>query len=273
MNLPAMKSLGKLSLLAVLASGCANIPKTSVNSLQTDKPLELVTEQQGRKVARYVDGQMLSGITGFALPKAQLLLPGPSEYITQDQLDIISNALNRSMCNRLGQYLTARTEPKPEDLQIEFALTGITPTSRVASGVSAAAGFFVPGPFRLPIGMGAIALDAKATTNEQTAAFMRWAKGANPVFNSGKVSTIADAYELVETFSREFAELLLEGADSVKTRTKLPEQEIDGNEAICLANFGAVNLASKGASFFLPLAPELIDSGKPKEVEDSGKSN
>lgn len=268
-----MKSPYILIAVIVFASGCANIPNTSVNSLQTDKPLEQVSEQQGRKVARYVDGQLLAGITGFALPKAQLLLPGPSEYITQDQLDIISNALNRSMCNRLGQYLTVQTAPKPENLQIEFALTGITPTSRVASGVSAAAGFFVPGPFRLPIGMGAIALDAKATTNEQTAAFMRWAKGANPVFNSGKVSTIADAYELVETFSREFSELLLEGADSVKTRTKLPAQEIDSNEAICLANFGAVNLASKGASFFLPLAPELIDSGKPKVVADSVESD
>lgn len=268
-----MKSLLIILSVIIFASACANIPKTSVNTLQTDKSLEQVTEQQGRKVARYTDDQLLAKLTGFALPQARLVLPESSKSITQEQLDIVSNALNRSMCNRLGKYLTAQPTPKPEDLHIEFSLTGITPTSRVASTISAVAGFLVPVPLplRIPIGMGSIALDAKATTNDQTAAFMRWAKGANPAINSGKVSTIADAYELVETFSKEFSLLLLEGANNVKTRNKLTENEIKNNEALCLARYGSVNLASKGASFFLPLSPEFIDSGQPEQVDDLAK--
>lgn len=252
-----------LLVLSLLLNACANIPKTVGKQLSNDKPLELVTDEQGRQVYRYVDGTLLANLTGYVLPDAKLILPEGTENISQAQLDIISNALNRSMCNRLGQYLTIQASPVDSDLRLNFVLTGITATSRAASGLSSAAGIFVPGPFRIPIGMGAIALDAKATSNQQTAAFLRWAKGANPVFNSGKVSTIADAYELVETFSREFSELLLEGANEVRAREKLSDADIDSNEALCLSNYGAVDSISKGASFLLPLAPEFIDKGKP----------
>jgi hypothetical protein len=252
--------------LCLLLNACANIPKTVGKQLPNDKPLELITDEQGRQVSRYVDAKLLKELTGYALPDAKLILPNGTEDISQTQLDLISNALNRSMCNRLGQYLTPKTSPVELDLRIDFALTGITATSRAASGLSSAAGFFVPGPFRIPIGMGAIALDAKATSNQQTAAFIRWAKGANPVFNSGKVSTIADAYELVETFSREFSELLLSGANKVTFREKLSATDIELNEALCLANYGAVDTINKGASFLLPLSPEFIDKGKPSNL-------
>ena len=252
-----------LCVFSMLLNACASVPKPTGSTLLSDKPLELITEQQGRLVSRFVDGKLLAGLTGYALPDAKLILPEDTKNISQAQLDLISNALNRSMCNRLGQYLTAQTSPRDLDLRIDFALTGITATSRTASSVSSVAGFFVPGPFRIPVGMGAIALDAKATSNQQTAAFMRWAKGANPVFNSGKVSTIADAYELVETFSREYSELLLVGANKVKIHAKLPQASIELNEALCLSRYGAVDTINKGASFLLPLSPEFIDKGKP----------
>ncbi len=259
------KSLASTALFsfALLLNACASVPKPTGSALLTDKPLEVITDQQGRQVSRFVDGKLLAELTGYALPDAKLLLPNSTEDISQTQLDLISNALNRSMCKRLGQYLTVQPIPTDADLRIEFALTGVTATSRLASSVSSVAGVFVPGPFRIPVGMGAIALDAKAISHQQTAAFLRWAKGANPVFNSGKVSTIADAYELVDTFSREFSELLLEGANEITVREKLPEVSIKSNEAMCLARYGEVDAVSKGASFILPLSPEFIDKGKP----------
>jgi hypothetical protein len=76
-------------------------------------------------------------------------------------LAIISNALNRSICYRLGQYLVAEPVPSKAALKIEIALTGIAPTSKALSGISSALGTVVPGPFRVPICMGAIALDAR----------------------------------------------------------------------------------------------------------------
>ena len=248
---------------ALLLSACASVPQTSGNPLANDKPMESVSDQQGRRVSRYVDGALLAPLEAYALPDIDLKLPQAREGISPEQLAIISNALNRSICVRLGQYLTAQPIPTESALKIDIALTGITPTSKALSGLSAAVGTFVPGPFRIPIGMGAIALDARASTNGQTAAFMRWAKGANPVLNSAKVSTIGDAYDLVDTFAKEFGKLLLQGTSKVRTREKLPGELIAANKELCESRFGRVDPVGKGASFLLPLSPEFIDKGKP----------
>lgn len=249
----------------LLLGACASVPQTTGVPLANDKPLELVSDSQGRRVARYVDGALLASMTAYALPEVDLKLPEAREGISPEQLALISNALNRQICVRLGQYLTAEPVPSESALRIEVALTGITPTSRTLSGASAAIDAVVPGPFRIPVGMGAIALDARASTDGQTAAFMRWAKGANPVLNSAKVSTIGDAYGLVSTFAREFGQLLLQGSSKVKTREKLPDDLIAANQALCESRFGRVDTVGKGASFLLPLAPESIDKGKPAD--------
>lgn len=257
---------------ALLISACASVPKPSGNQLSNDKPLETISNEQGRNVSRYVDSALLTPVQAYALPDFALKLPQAREDISDEQLAVLSNALNRSVCKRLGQYLVAETVPSETALSIEIALTGITPTSRTLSGLSAAADIFVPGPFRIPIGMGAISLDARATTAGKTAAFMRWAKGANPIFNSAKVSTIGDAYELLDTFTREFGQLLLQGSSTVKTRNKLDAGRIAQNEAVCESRYGKVDAVSKGASFLLPLAPEFIDKGKPVDSEPSTES-
>lgn len=250
---------------ALLLSACASVPQTSGDPLANDKPLESVSDQQGRRVSRYVDSGLLAPLAAYALPDIHLQLPAARDDISPQQLAIVSNALNRSICLRLGQYLTAEPIPSEAALEIDIALTGITSTSKAMSGLSAIVGTVVPGPFRIPIGMGAIALDARASTRGQTAAFMRWAKGANPVLNGAKVSTIGDAYDLVDTFAREFGQLLLQGASKVRTREKLPSERIAANRALCETRYGTVDPIGKGASFLLPLSPEFIDKGKPAE--------
>ena len=248
---------------ALLLSACASVPQSKDSTLAADKVLESVSDEQGRRVSRFVDGALLAPLTAYALPEIKLELPEARKDISVQQLAILSNALNRSVCTRLGQYLVAEPVPSETALKIEIALTGITPTSKTISGISAAADFFVPGPFRIPVGMGAIALDARASTAGQTAAFMRWAKGANPVFNSAKVSSIGDAYALLDTFTREFGQLLLQGTSKVKTRQKLTDDLITANETLCESRYGTVDMVGKGASFLLPLSPEFIDKGKP----------
>jgi len=249
--------------LSLLLNACASVPQTKDSALASDKVLESVSDEQGRRVSRYFDGELLAPLTTYALPEIKLELPEARKDISLQQLAILSNAMNRSFCTRMGQYLVAEPIPSETALKIEIALTGITPTSKTISGISSAADFLVPGPFRIPIGMGAIALDARASTAGKTAAFMRWAKGANPVFNSAKVSSIGDAYALVDTFTREFGQLLLQGTSKVKTRQKLSSDLITANETLCESRYGKVDTVGKGASFLLPLSPEFIDKGKP----------
>jgi len=266
---------GKIGIfvLIVLLNACASIPQPNGNQLVADKPLETVTEEQGRSVSRYLDAERLSKISRYALPDIALSLPAENPDISPEQLALISNALNRSICTRLGQYLAADPEASGEAMRVDVSLTGITPTSKSIAGLSAAVDTFVPGPFRIPVGMGAIALDARASNDAGTLAFMRWAKGANPVFNSAKVSSIGDAYALIETFTREFGQLLLQGAGGEEKRPKLPEQEIRANETLCETRFGKVDPLGKGASFLIPFSPEFIDKGKPEVAGDSEDGN
>lgn len=263
---------GIVSLLMLL-NACASIPQSSGGQLVTDKPLETVTDEQGRSVSRYVDADLLSDIKSYVLPEINLTLPEANPDITKEQLALISNALNRSICTRLGQYLTAEPSASGDAMRVEVSLTGITPTSKSIAGISAAVDTFVPGPFRIPIGMGAIALDARASNDGGTIAFMRWAKGANPVFNSAKVSSIGDAYALVETFTREFGQLLIQGAGGEEKRQKLVEVEIQSNERLCEARYGKVDAVGKGASFLIPLSPEFTDKGKPDPSKDSDQGD
>lgn len=267
-----IRNFGVLIALIFL-NACASVPQTSGVQLVSDKPLETITDEQGRNVSRYVDAARLSEIKSYVLPEINLTLPAENPDISKEQLALISNALNRSICTRLGQYLTAGTDASGNAMLLEVSLTGITPTSKSIARLSAAIDTFVPGPFRIPVGMGAIALDARASNDEATLAFMRWAKGANPVFNSAKVSSIGDAYALSEIFTREFSRLLLQGAGGEEKRAKLPKQEIESNENLCETRFGKVDLVRKGASFLIPLSPEFIDKGKPETTKDSEDGN
>lgn len=260
-------------ILLLLLNACASIPESTGDRLIADKPLESVTEEQGRNVSRYLDAARLSGISRYSLPDIALTLPAGTPDISPEQIALISNALNRSICTRLGQYLIADPGASDDAMRVEVALTGITPTSKSIAGLSAAVDTFVPGPFRIPIGMGALSLDARASNDQGTLAFLRWAKGANPIFNSAKVSSIGDAYALIETFTREFGQLLLNGVGGEEKRPKLPEQQIEANEALCESRFGKVDPVGKGASFLIPLSPEYIDKGRPEPTGESEGGN
>ena len=60
---------------ALLLGACASVPQTSGNPLSNDKPLATVSEQQGRRVSRYVDGDLLAPLSANALHEIKLTLP------------------------------------------------------------------------------------------------------------------------------------------------------------------------------------------------------
>lgn len=267
-----LRKLGLLTVLAVL-SACASVPTPNGNGLASDRPLEQARAEPGRNVSRFIDRDRSTAIVSYALPDITLQLPAENPDIDAGQLALLGNALNRSLCLRLGQYLEAQPEPSAQALRIEAVLTGITPTSKSAAGLSAAVDVFVPGPFRIPVGMGSIALDARASNADGTVAFMRWAKGANPVLNSARISSVGDAYALLDTFAKEFTYWLVQDADGDGRRPKLSNARIAANESLCEARYGKVDGFGKGMSRLIPLAPEAIDKGQPQAAGDSSQSD
>lgn len=267
-----LRKLGLLTALSML-SACASVPTPNGNGLTSDRSLEQAAAEPGRTVSRFIDRDRAASLASFALPDIALRLPAENPDIDAGQLALLGNALNRSLCLRLGQYLEADPEPQAQTLRIEAVLTGITPTSKASAGLSAAVDVFVPGPFRIPVGMGSIALDVRASNADGTLAFMRWAKGANPVLNSARISSIGDAYALLDTFAKEFTYWLVQDADGDGRRPKLPNERIEANESLCEACYGKVDALGKGVSRLIPLAPEAIDKGRPEATGDSNQGD
>nr|WP_311766194.1 DUF3313 family protein [Neorhizobium tomejilense] len=102
------------------------------------------------------------------------------------------------------------------------------PTNTVVAGLSTAtslgANFVAPVPVpRLPIGLGGLSVEAEATTRDgKQVGAMVWAKGANFVTTSARVSQIGDAYSLAASFGSDFSRMLVSGKTPFKGLPKIP---------------------------------------------------
>jgi hypothetical protein len=127
-------------------------------------------------------------------------------------------------------------------------------------------GVFVPGPFRLPAGLGGFAADGAVRADLTDVAVLRWAEGAGAITEDAKVSRIGDAYQLAGDFADDLAKALNDpsGAQG-DTRLPLEASEREAGEARCWARFGRASVVGRGASILLPLSPESIDAGAPDQ--------
>lgn len=140
--------------------------------------------------------------------------------LSSEQRQLVANAADRALCVSLSDRFKLVTAREPADLIVRASVTQATETNEVAAGVSAAAsigmnfvdlGVPIPTP-RIPIGMGSLSMEAEAVDplGQQQAA-MLWARGANALFSSARVSKASDAYELADTFGDDFGALLVKG--------------------------------------------------------------
>jgi hypothetical protein len=259
-----------LRLTAVAAvlvlSGCASVPAPREGVLAAERPLETIDASRHRQVAQFVDADALRATPRIALPAVEIAGGAHGPRIEPAQAALVANHAARSLCLGLSRHAELAAAPAPDALQPRIVVTAIEPTSGAAAGASSVIGIFVPGPFRLPAGLGGLAVDAELRDPRagQVAA-MRWARGANAVTQDAKVSAIGDAWQLAGRFGEEFARAVLDTdpARAGLQRARLSDAAISANRAACAQRFGTVNLAGRGASLLLPLAPEAIDPGPP----------
>ena len=73
------------------------------------------------------------------------------------------------------------------------------------------------------MGLGGLSVEAEATTREgEQVGAMVWAKGANFVTTSARVSQIGDAYSLAASFGNDFSKMLVTGKTPFKGLPKMP---------------------------------------------------
>jgi hypothetical protein len=260
----------------LLLSACAGVPKNQKEGIKTERELSKVREERNASMQKFVNVAAVESARSLGLPSVKIADGVINEKITQGQADLVSNRAGREVCKDLANYFEMR-ETDTADLKLQIIVTAINPTNAGASGASSVVGVFVPGPFRLPIGLGGLAVDGSAEDLAGKQMIVtKWAKGANSFTNDAKVSSIGDAYQLAAGFAEAFSKLLINpGNDKKVKRVKLTQLQIDNNKNLCEIRFGKASVAGRGASLLLPLAPEAYDSGAPKRViqEKSETSN
>lgn len=257
--------LSATAVAALLLGACASAPPTAVPGFVTERPLQTVAAERHLKVERYVDAEALGAARSLSLPTVDVAATASAKGISEQQLALVANRAARDLCTRLARYFELSSGEA--DLRLELQLTAIAATDRGSAGASAVLGVFVPGPFRLPAGLGGLAMDAAVRdVRGEDVLIERWARGANAVMDDASISTIGDAYQLAGSYARELAAVLAEPARGQK-RARLDRDAIRAGRALCSAHFGKANTAGRGAALVLPLAPEAIDDGKPETAQ------
>jgi hypothetical protein len=268
-----------ITLLIFLFIGCASAPPApkANNGLQ----YQIVKSERHVRIEQFRAPDM-TPIARLALQPA-LLSDGDTRGLSQAQRLLVANHAARSFCRQAARYalLEIAQDPSTADKlnsanaaapaiacapHASVALSEVLPTSRAMAGFSSAAGFFVPGPFRLPVGLGGIAAELSVHSCGQIWFDYRSARGANALTNDSKVSKIGDAWQLAGSFGKDAARALFDqNAKQAGVQAQvLDASTIRKNRALCASAYGVVNSGGRAASLLLPLAPEAMDPGPPK---------
>ncbi len=217
-------------LLSTAVTGCAAVPLEEANTLTSYDGL---TSNKGKftKAKFKVDpGDLVSSKTIYieptrVSPNAALSIKKPSDQ------DLVANVISRALCVGVSDRFQVVDRRENADVVVHATVTRIMATSATAAGVSTAtslgASFVIPVPVpRLPIGLGGLAVEAEATTRDgKQVGAMVWAKGANAITTSARVSQIGDAYSLASSFGSDFSKMLVTGKTPYKGLPKIPSAQ------------------------------------------------
>ncbi|MFB9948967.1 DUF3313 domain-containing protein [Rhizobium puerariae] len=223
---PIRSALLFLPLLSAVG-GCASVPLEQANSLTTYDGL---TSNKGRLTkAKYkvASSDLVATKTIFIEPTAVSTAAAQSIRKPSDQA-LVANVISRALCVGLSDRFQVVDRRENADLVVHATVTRIVPTNATVAGLSTVtslgANFVVPVPVpRLPMGLGGLSVEAEATTRDgRQVGAMVWAKGANFVTTSARVSQIGDAYSLASSFGSDFSKMLVTGKTPFKGLPKLP---------------------------------------------------
>jgi hypothetical protein len=263
-----------------MLTACATPRVTHSGALSSYSQLEQVKKGRATESRIQLNNQdVLAARTVRILPTR--FAPTAGTDISEKDRGLVSNVIDRSMCRGLSKRFDVVSGKDLADLNVQATITHLGTTGPIAAGASAAIGFFPSAlnsiPFisiRLPIGLGSLTIEAEALDREGSQdAAMIWAKGANSLLSSARVSKVGDAYEFASEFGDMFSELLVTGKKP-SGKLKLPK----------LPKFGgakkddACNVYGSGPGILgkitdtIALPPGVADKGRGAEGESKNPS-
>jgi hypothetical protein len=157
------------ALIALQAAGCATAPLDQAGSLRSYNDLTQSDGLLTRSLLRVDKETVLAAKTVKIIPTT-FSEPATRISFTAVQRNLVTNAVDRSLCAGLTERFEVVSRSEPADLTIHAVVTHAAATDTVAVGLSKGAtvakdvllpGVPVPVP-RIPIGLGSLSLEAEA---------------------------------------------------------------------------------------------------------------
>jgi hypothetical protein len=192
--------------------------------------------------------------------------PGAGGAVSAEQRAVVANLIARTLCVKLSDRFDIVAGDGPADLTVRAVITRLTPTNREAAGASvplrvATMAVGVPMPFRIPVGLGALAAEGEAVDAAGARrAAMVWARGADALTNRARVSRIGDAYDLAGGFAGDMAALIVTGRNPLHDLPADPFAKRQRPVAAACEVYGKSSGAGKFLSGFIGGPPEWTDS-------------
>ncbi|WP_142781679.1 DUF3313 domain-containing protein [Agrobacterium sp. T29] len=217
-------------LIGLVQAGCTSVPLTYTGSLTSYQTLGPVRGQLA-KARTFADTNFLKQAVSVAIFPTRISPAASMALSDAHDGALVSNLIDRSLCNTLSRRFVIVNPGEPTDLTIQATISSIVKTQETVAGLSKAitlgTSVVLPvGMPRLPIGMGGLAVEAEATDagGQQRAAIV-WSKGANVITTSARVSEVGDAYGVSTQFGRDFANLLIDGKPDNGLSLRMPTRD------------------------------------------------
>lgn len=216
--------------LTLAISGCTSVPLKEGGTLTSYSNLG-APKGKFSKRRLYVDGQGLAAMKTASIVPTSFSYSAASRIKSEADRSLVSNALDRALCVALSDRYQMVPAGQPADLTIRSVVTDIVPTNKTMAGiatvVTVGSSFALPVSVpRLPYGLGGLAVEAEAADGSGTQrAAMVWARGANSIQNSPRVSEVGDAYSLATKFAGDFSKMLITGKEPKGLDLSLPSRQ------------------------------------------------
>jgi len=196
-----------LFLLPVALAACAT-PGRYSGQLSSYDGLEAKEGTVRTSVVRRSDKDRLAEVSRVAIRPARLAKTKDTAWLTPQEREVLLREVDAQLCFELTErFALARpgaTGAEKADAEVRAVVTRVEPTGRAASALSAASGFFIPGPvgLRVPGTVGGLGAEAEMIGRDgrQTAALV-WNRNATPIgTDDPSLSRIGDALQFAEPF-------------------------------------------------------------------------
>ncbi|MDP3401238.1 MAG: DUF3313 family protein [Brevundimonas sp.] len=193
-----------VSLGALLVTACGT-PGAAPSGLLSNYDGLVAREDVVRaSIRQRRDDERAATVERVFLEPAQLAA-GAGEGLTEAEIALVLREVDRQVCYEVSERFTVIPSPEAGAGQARVVVSRIAPTGRVASAVSAASGFFIPGPIgvRVPGTLGGLSAEAEllAAPDAGQVAVILWSRDAQAVgTDNPSLSRVGDAVQLAEPF-------------------------------------------------------------------------